>query len=42
MQKEFRFIFQQFVATTFWTLWAINRELVFPVALDAFFPGTNF
>lgn len=28
-----------FVATTFWTLWAINRELVFPVALDAFFPG---
>ncbi|KAK4016666.1 androgen-induced gene 1 protein [Daphnia magna] len=28
-----------FVATTFWVLWAIDRELVFPVALDAFFPG---
>ncbi|XP_057366816.1 androgen-induced gene 1 protein-like [Daphnia carinata] len=28
-----------FVATTFWILWAFDRELVFPVALDAFFPG---
>ena len=25
--------------TTFWGLWAVNRELVFPVALDAFFPS---
>jgi len=28
-----------FVFTTFWGLWAVNRELVFPVALDAFFPS---
>jgi len=27
-----------FVALTFWALWAIDRELVFPAALDAFFP----
>jgi hypothetical protein len=26
------------VGTTFWGLWAIDRELVFPKALDAFFP----
>lgn len=29
----------QFVASTFWILWAIDRELVFPVSLDAFFPA---
>lgn len=26
------------VGISFWTLFAINRELVFPKALDAFFP----
>lgn len=27
------------VGVTFWTLMAIDRELVFPKALDAVFPG---
>ena len=34
---SFFFLFQ-FVAACFWGLWAIDRELVFPVALDVFFP----
>jgi len=28
-----------FVSITFWGLWAIDRELIFPVALDEFFPS---
>ena len=29
----------QFVTSTFWGLWHINRELIFPKALDSFFPN---
>jgi len=28
-----------FVGIVFWTLWAINRDLIFPVALDEYFPS---
>lgn len=28
-----------FVGITFWGIWAVDRELVFPAALDAFFPS---
>jgi len=28
-----------FVALTFWGIWAVDRELVFPAALDSFFPS---
>jgi len=28
-----------FVGIVFWTLWAINRDLIFPVAMDEFFPS---
>ena len=29
----------QFVGIIFWTLWHINRELVFPKAFDSIFPS---
>jgi FAR-17a/AIG1-like protein. len=29
----------QFVGVTFWALMAVDRELVFPKALDPFFPS---
>lgn len=28
-----------FVSITFWGLWAVDREIIFPSALDAFFPS---
>jgi hypothetical protein len=35
----FAFPLAMFVGSTFWGLYAIDRELVFPKALDAFFPN---
>lgn len=29
----------QFVGVTFWALWAVDRELVLPKALDPYFPS---
>lgn len=47
MKKDFIFAAFAFpvafnVGVTFWSLFAIDRELVFPKALDAFFPKYVF
>lgn len=32
-------MFIQFVSLSFWGIWAVDRELIFPKALDSFFPS---